>query len=408
MDKKPVLLLCLGVLAGTGAQYKGTKYLFLVFICTVLIFMGFNFLNEKIKINRIDKSVLIFITGIGLVLLIYGFFNLKMFISIYIQFYVLFFYLIMKFSKLGMNYVEQAVKFFAIMVNILAFLNIYQIVFHYPLLINFMKLAQYNFNYNFGSTIYRTMSIFGHPIVAGLFFVLAFFCNLYIIKNIWIEFFVQILLLVNIYSTQARSVWIALVIGLLMYGTLWLKKMTFQEKKKHSSIFFVCIGVVVLFGIVLFHNQFSFVLSQITGRFGDSLSSDSTDLSNLQRTLTIKELLIQVNHSNFFQIIFGHGMGTSSQWMLQNPMILSNFSTTDNQYLSFVYDFGYFGVTVFLAFLTRLVLMKKRNWIQSLSSICILIIGITIIFFEGFNWQNVAFVFGFFSISASYQFPSSE
>jgi hypothetical protein len=257
------------------------------------------------------------------------------------------------------------------------------------------------------------MSVFGHPIIGGLFFVIAFLLNIYIIKSP-IKYIFQIILLVNIYSTKSRSAWIALSIVIILYGIIQLKnKRVMKLSLTYKKLFYVFVSLIILFiGSIYLFSNINTLINSIMTRFGDSLTlgTNSTDGSNLQRTMTISAILSNQFNGKVIHLFFGNGLTSSVDFMLSHQMVIPNFNTTDNQYLTWLYDLGLLPLIVYFSILIYLIrnLFKNRSWLCELSSLGLIALSVEIFFFELFYWSEVVFLFDIFTAYLTFNFINKK
>lgn len=382
-------------------------YLFIIVLFFMLIIQLLKILEYSIGGNILFLSVIV----IGLVyILVCSFGNITFFANKYSWIFMLMFYLYFCFMERGLGYAEKLYKQLTILLNIFSVLNIYQILFHKPLLINYMKLIEVDYDfYQFGSFAYRTMSVFNHPIISGLFFVIAFLCNMYVLKTSW-KYPLQALLLLNIYTSWSRSSWLALVIILVIYLLLNISKFKFTLKLNitYRKIFnFYILLIFLSIGLIFLLANFDSLYNSIASRIGDSLSTNSTDGSNLQRTMTISLILNHMFEGDIVNLLFGYGIGSVEAFMLAHPILIEDFSTTDNQFLSWFYEFGLVGIVSYFAcliFLFISYLRNRGNWVKELSLLCLIVINIELFFFDAIGWPVVYVMFVFATVTLAFKF----
>lgn len=342
--------------------------------------------------------------------------SIRDFYKYYLIMYATVFYLYYSFSRYGIGYAENFYKQLTVALNIFSVLNLYQVFFHKPLLLNYMILIQNSYPYHFYQDSYRTLSVFGHPIIAGLFFAVLFFCNLYLIKNP-IKYVLQFIVLINIYSTMARSTWIAFILGLLFYLIMhrkkgYVKQFPFVHVITYKRFLFTYISLIILlFAGAFFISHFSEISSGIMTRIGDSLSQNSTDSSNLQRTGTINLVIGYMLQSNVFHIIFGYGFNTMIAFLLAHPLLIAGFGSTDNIYLSVFYQYGLIGVLAYLALIVSIFIKffnSKRTWVAELSLISFIVVSISSFFFEYTGWQTVSIFLMFILCCLTFPFEKED
>lgn len=403
------------------ANYKhGLMIHYLLFlICFCSIFLA---LVRGIKLNEefgINPTLIIFC----IILFLAFTFNslsiteIKVFIDKYLIICLTMIYGVVQFNKYGRKYGEQFFYQFTILMNIFSFFNIFQLVFHRPMLAMLLteKMNEYQ-DFAYGTSAFRTISVFGHPIVSGLFFSLMFLSNMYMIKGKF-KYPLQMLALINIYSTLSRSAWIALSIVLLFYFIKNFrvgKIFNYQGKKRftYKEVFIsYSIAVFSLFFIGLVFMNFDQIVNTIISRFGNSLSSNSNDLSNLQRVGTIDLIIAQMFSSGTFHFFFGNGLGSVGDFMALHPVIIQGFRTTDNMYLTMFFELGaisLIGYFVFLIISIYRFICFKQNWLYELSSLWFIFMTIEIFFFEGIGWGAVGTVWSFSFLILSITFKNKK
>ncbi|MCE4049550.1 O-antigen ligase family protein [Bacillus sp. Au-Bac7] len=397
-----VNLILIGLIASIMIQYPITHNAYHLFLGLLLVMILIRFTQTGIKFKNLNLFFsFTFIFGF-IYLAFSALDNSSFFIRNYLLMFLLIFYMYLMFSKEGQGYAIKTYKQLALLLNTLSVFNLYQVIFNKPLLLKFMELRTVGYNYHLGTDQYRTMSVFDHPIICGLFFVIAFLINIYVIKSPIIKYPLQFLLLLNIYSTMSRSAWIALVIVFLVYGILNFKKI-FKIPKNirltYNQILFIYIGIIfALLGLGMLILNFNELYEAIIKRFGDSLSFNSTDGSSLQRTMTISLILEHMKNSNLVNLFFGYGSSKVGPFMVAHPITMQGFSTTDNQYLAWFFELGLIGIIAYLAtlfFILKKIFNKSRNWVSELSLLCLIVISIELFFFELFEWQAVGLILAF-------------
>lgn len=368
------------------------------------------FFKESIKKSffKNDFFILVMITNVYICMYLLNRENIITFFKFYLIMSLTVLFSFFSFYKYGEEGLVKIYKAFMWILNIFALLNIYQIVFKRPILINYLNLLENSYSYNFGTSLYRTFSVFGHPIIAGIFFSILFFLNHYFLKSP-IKFLIQFIVLINIYSTMSRSSWIGFVFGMIVFisirfsslknETNILEKRWPYKRVAHFLVSILLIGIVLLVSSQYFDDFFI----QILERFGDSISRNSTDYSNLQRTGTINLIVQTMLKSDFLTLIFGNGFNTSNSFMLANPIYINDFSSTDNTYLSILFEYGLIGILsvayIFVRLIYKLFTVKRRSPVHEVAIICVIVIAISAFFFEIPGWPTVSF-FLFFCLSA--------
>ncbi|WP_445505440.1 O-antigen ligase family protein [Niallia sp. 03091] len=397
-----ISLIVLGFIAATLIKYPITHFAYSLFLGLFSSMLIIRYTQIGLHLKKINIYFLFFLIVSLVYTVISSIDNRMFFIRNYLLMYMLIFYMYIMFTKYGTQYAAKTYRQLTILLNILSVMNLYQVFFKKPLLLNYMNIREVGYNYHIGTDLYRTMSVFDHPIVCGLFFVIAFLSNIYILKTPLYKYSLQFILLINIYSTMSRSAWIALVISLIFYGTIHYKRIFKLPKQiiltyKKMIIMYIA-SIFTIIGVIYLIFNYYELYNAIANRFGDSLSFNSSDNSSLQRTMTISLILEYMQQSNYINYLFGYGSGQVSKFMLAHPITMQNFSTTDNQYLAWFYELGIIGLVSYLItifFIFTHILIKKRNWVNELSLLCLLVISVELFFFELYEWQNVSLMLAF-------------
>ncbi|MEJ9263616.1 hypothetical protein P4517_34150, partial [Bacillus thuringiensis] len=211
-----------------------------------------------------------------------------------------------EYYKNGARYGEQVFIQLTKILNVLSVLNLIQVVLHRPLLSGFFTEQMDKYQYwAYGTGDFRPVSVFGHPIVSALFFSILVICNLYILKGN-LKYPLQIVALVNVYASQSRSAWIALAIIVCLYfiKNYRIKKIKRNVRFTYSQLLKIYVSLVIVicgFGLVALSSDS--IISSIIERFGDSLSGNSKDISNLQRTGTLSLINTYMFQQDMFRLL---------------------------------------------------------------------------------------------------------
>ena len=96
-------------------------------------------------------------------------------------------------------------------------------------------------------------------------------------------------------------------------------------------------------------------------------------------------------NSNFIQMIIGHGYLASCDKMLQVVIVIENFSTTDNQFLTILYDYGLVGLLITIGFIVKNLIhvLKNKNMDMFYIHLALLGFWVNSFFYESLRWSNV-------------------
>lgn len=378
-------------------------YGFVYFFMIILIFFK---IKKGIIINKEKKKIssnIAFWLIISILFFTFHFSSsngIYTFSKSYLPIFLIFIYGLIEYNKFGFQYGEQFFKQLTTILNIFSVANIPEVIYKKPLLYAFLN-DHSKYEMFVGTENFRTISVFAHPIVSGLFFSLLFVYNIYLLKhrNIYIFYILQIIALINIYFSFSRSTWISLAFVLLLFfiKKFNLKNLSFSKfKTNYGRFYFGTLLILIIF--VFLGLNYELIINTIINRFGDSLNSNSTDISNLQRTATIDIFVSHIFSGSIFNFMFGNGIGTAKSFMLSNTAYLDGFGATDNMYLTLFFEFGFILLLVYILLLVHLIyrwFFSKNSWLTEISILSLILISIDSFFFESVYWGNITLVWSF-------------
>lgn len=274
--------------------------------------------------------------------------------------------------------------FFKIIRNFLALCTILGVLeyltrlqFYTPIIKNPAAIQTFEAFGAVGSSTYRLMLFFSHPIYFAVF--LNIFCLLLIFipfENRILNSIFFVLSLFCLLLTQSRSGWISFLIIMLI---LLLKSGRLRNINFHFLIR-VILGVALL--IVIFNflsrldpNLFNYVNNRLYAVFNSPEEASGARIANL----TLANYI-----NNDFLKFFGNGNGFAISLLQNNPTVNGWTLAVDNQYLTFFLDFGVVG----LCFIVIFLIFCFKKLIDTNDSINILIISsILIIFISGYFFE---------------------
>lgn len=376
------------------------KIHYILYIITMGIFIYdfSNYLKKKPKINT--KYLFIYFLFISYLLFIsiLNFKHIKYIVLIKdISIYICFIYVFFKLSTKNTNkYVFDFFRLFAIVMNFFCILDLIEIFNKRSLFYNFIFSDAREWQVSFfGTGNFRTFSIFLHPIIYSVFLVILFWCNNFIIKNKIIKFLLNFIVIINLFFTKSRSSWIAFIIIILIYYLknivykICFNKVKISYKNLLKKLTIMLVGLIF---IIIFFDNIEDIIKQIIQRFITVTSDSYGDISRLQRIGTIKLINNYMVNNGLINFLFGNGLGSAKDFMMNHKILIDNFVTTDNQYLSIFYETGFVGLIGYiLLFIIEVIKFFKNDIddINNLPILCFLIISITMFFFEASYWINV-------------------
>lgn len=235
---------------------------------------------------------------------------------------------------------------------------------------------------------YRVSSLFKHPIIYAAMLLIGVFYSLFFLKKPIVKYFSLIIFLVGIYSSKSRSLWISLIFGFLI---LVLASFSHKIKKNTVLKLFIIIGL-----------GFIFLISPLGSQMVDNIISRFTNMSDtvdsIQRLGTIEYFSnLLYNEGNFITLFLGHGEDAASIVMLNTTIQIENFSTTDNQYVLFLYNYGLIVLIFIVLMLIKacvhlIVNYKSINRIERFILITIITQSIGAFFYELTEVKSVSFL----------------
>lgn len=235
----------------------------------------------------------------------------------------------------------------------------------------------------FGMSQYRVCNIYSHPIIYAHLLLIAFFVTLFTYKRGIAKKIILLLIGIQLLFTQTRSAWIIFAIAVMV---LMLRKHKIPRKKLSKIIFTVLLTICLL----LFLNYEYGFTQIIADRF---LYLKADNVSFTQRIGSIAIIIKSYFSGNIFQIFFGFGNRASAYLMRSITISIAGFSTTDNQYISLIYNFGVCALLFLVDFFIKLIKIRKCSDICFFTMICS--VGM-MFFYEGLYWPIVYVVMAFF------------
>lgn len=241
---------------------------------------------------------------------------------------------------------------------------------------------------------YRVSSIFGHPILCGVFLVILLLTLLYFpYKNIFFQYIAVVVTIAAILFTQSRSSWIATIVTVFLY---WIKKRKIapQKLQKNEFLFFLSFVIPTLaIFISLFFSYLNHFFMALFVRVSGSLDAGEGHIVRIENILNSINFW---NSGHHLQLIFGSGKNAGLLFLISHPV--SKFgglfvwnSALDNQYLTIVHESGIIGLILFLLMLvdSLMTILKSEDKTRLLINSSLLSINIVLFFFEGLDYVTV-------------------
>lgn len=249
----------------------------------------------------------------------------------------------------------------------------------------------------FGTSQFRVYTIFLHPIVYGTFLIILYWiAKNYKIKNYYIDKIFKLMIIINLYFTKSRSVYITFIVTLIIDYLLSHKKKIKDKSFAHTIR--KCISVCfLLFFCYLFRQQLLFAFNLIFNRFKVVLDPNSMDGSRTQRIGAFFNIFKFIK-SDIVGALFGRGVNYSVIFTAANP-VNEGFNVVDNQYISIIYDAGIIGLAIFISIFFIIIKNMKKYYLTKSNKVCligILAIYINVFFYEGLGFYSILVMLSIF------------
>ncbi|MGQ5708296.1 O-antigen ligase family protein [Lactobacillus sp. PSON] len=371
-----------------------------IIVFGILLLLGwmFNMGYMYIKINNTQKIWGLFLVYTVIITLFSSLImnNIKSNINLIIL-NLLFYIILLYFSQFCDKRLFLVIlkNFFAVCVILAIFEYITKIQLYRSFITDSAALKTFQSFGTVGTSQYRLMLFFSHPIYFALFLNIFLMMLLLIpYKSRMLNVMMYILALFCLILTQSRSGWIAYVVILLIY----LLKM--GKIKKINLKFWGYIFLLILFCIVSYRiiaiiapNIFDNINNIFSQRL--SIVINSPEIASGARMANLS-LINYVN--NDWLKIFGGGNGYALYLLTAHPTVNGWTNAVDNQYLTFILNYGLIGIAIFLFFIYKVLIDLKHsknnlNILLALSIITFCIMGYFFEFYIQIYVNYILFIF---------------
>ena len=217
-------------------------------------------------------------------------------------------------------------------------------------------------------------SVYRHHIPAGTIFVIGIALPLFR-EHRRLDAVLKILYFPALVFCYARSAWIAcaVLMSILLY---------FADRRRHhgklSKLWWIIMLVLVV-GMV-------FVMWVLTRRRGDTFGASNGRIRYWKYLLTVMYRRLPI-----FSKIFGVGFYNSTV-MDQTPVAMPTFPAVDNAYLTILYEQGLVGLIAVGAFLVRAAKSVWRRDERAYYAAAFLAASVSAVFYEIHFWAHVGFL----------------
>lgn len=244
-----------------------------------------------------------------------------------------------------------------------------------------------------GTELFRSYTIFAHPIVNGMFLLLLIISFYFFpIRRKIYNYLVIGILFYCVLGTGSRSSWVSLIVILLLIMRDALKRIN----KKVSNVHMInkIYASAMIFAVAyIFKDTYMPIVTKAYVRLKTVFYLNSSDLSRTHR-YGMAKMVIEYLKKDFFCLIFGKGAYYGLQFEKEHPL-RDAWTIIDNQYLTFVLCFGLIGLFIFImSFLIPFLISDKSNNNNlKLPSYELLLIALELFFFEGYQWKICNFLY---------------
>lgn len=239
-----------------------------------------------------------------------------------------------------------------------------------------------------GAINYRVASMFVNPIPFGTALIIGIWITIDLKKNSMLcKVYVAVMLLA-LYYTKSRSAWLSLLVCFILYC---IRKLHERKLSRHYILLLLLLPVVIT-SIYLSAPWFRQIVLDVIERFS---TAEINSVSKTQRLGSIYYIFQRIyNEFDLVKFFIGHGAGESTAAMLQTTIDIKNFSTTDNQFVTILYDYGLIPLLSILYYMFKLIKTIITTSSKTHLFICLSVMGYWLgsFFYESLIWSNVYFI----------------
>lgn len=299
--------------------------------------------------------------------------------------------------------ISKYTTYLAVILNLIAFYCVYEYYLKFNPVFSSFFSEDYQRYYSIDRSyeLYRVSGTMQHPIVMGTFLAVGTLLNLmkFSEKKKLIYIIFSLISALSLFLTFSRSSYIALIVGFIALAL-------FRTRKKRDNIRIpIVTAIIATFSVaVVTIASLTFTVNgkpaavTLFERFASSQGAASME----QRTGGISYVLKSMLSSDPLSLLFGHGFGSLSFGMREanSSIFLSDFYIIDNQYFTFLYEYGVVGFVLLLGLMyyfskrniSHKFIDEKLKLVAKYSFAMTVIIGTNIFFYEGIHWTSIAFL----------------
>lgn len=251
-----------------------------------------------------------------------------------------------------------------------------------------------------GNNSFRTVLFFGHPTICALYIVATFVVLLYMpLKKMLWQYGAMLVLLIVLYGTKTRSLWLTFVTIFILFMAERVKKAGKKKKLKKKKIYYIfAIGILTAGLCIIFWPLISGTFSEINSYLALLFDSRNTYISRVIRQGNINNA-INYLVSDPVNLFLGKGLGYEGLFSKQNGVKVYYGEWTsgiDNMYISLLLQSGIWGFLAYIALLILAVLTffnpKTDNVSVKIGCLFVIMVGVSSVSFDAFGWRVCVFV----------------
>jgi len=239
---------------------------------------------------------------------------------------------------------------------------------------DFFRLMPNGFN-----NIPRALGTIGHPLVLAVFLLIPAIISLYLLLSKSYSVMTLILFLATLYAiflTFTRSTWITLAV-IILYMLI-----KFNMFKNIKSIALTIFGFMAIL--------FSPIFQNIVDRMTITTMEDGSVFHRLEMIGWVFTHMFY----NFRIFLIGNGIGNTGTFLRLNPPS-TLFFTIDNNFLSFLFEFGIIGFLLLSIILLQIIFKTRTLKVMELDVLKVILLALIAnsMFFSLFSWYQTAIPF---------------
>ncbi len=252
-------------------------------------------------------------------------------------------------SLLGDKYLKSGIQFLCILLAVVCVFGIFEYITKVNIFDNIMigELSGYKNERIYGP--------FRHPIIYANCMLFGLIGFIFLFRKSVLQRLAILLIISNIILSGSRSSWL----GIMFLGLMAICRVFYKMKIKLSKNSLIY-SFLALFSIWLFYKLklLTYLVSRIESVFGYN--------NGYQRIATIFYIIKNFVAGSIDNILIGNGSHAAADIMLKVTFQWTNFSTTDNLYISDLYNFGLVYIFIMCYYFLKIIKRFIKNSVDKL------------------------------------------